>query len=265
MVLPPLTLSLMKLWQRSRFAASIGVLFAFLVFIVMLQFQLLYRLDNTRTYLTEQFFEDWMTLGGTIDYFKETLLALRLVPTYHDYFKESVLVQFLVSPIPRFIWPEKPASILVWFYTLWRWNIDIYQEGQGGNVFPGVVGQFYMSWGFFGPVIVGGLFGWMAVHIDRFIDRAIKHEDVYRAAIGAMLVIWVVVSFRVLSPGFFYPILVAVAIVQLGSLRVSAQARRDSGRRYRGTARAYLNENANLRNRQNLVPESKGLSHENRD
>lgn len=240
-VLPPLLLALTRLWQRSRGGAVLAVVASAIVIFFLLQFQLLYRLETTRTNMSDQFFEDWMTLGGTIDYFRETLLAVRLVPTYHDYFKESVLMQFFVSPIPRFLWQEKPASILVWFYTLWRWNIDIYGAGQSGNVFPGIVGQYYMSWGPFGPALVGALLGWMAVRIDGLFKGAHLRGDIYRSTLGAMLLVWMFLSFRILSPGFFYPILVAMLILQLSRSRPTTRQRKaPSARSYQFSRQASM-------------------------
>jgi oligosaccharide repeat unit polymerase len=207
-LIPPLTLAFMNLWQRSHRRAIFILLLSTGGIFLLLQFQLVSRYGYYNPLL-----QNWATLGGTIDYFKENLMALLIVPTYHAYFKESVLVQFLISPIPRFLWPSKPASELVWFYSLWRWNVDIYQEG--GNVFPGIVGQFYMSWGVFGPAMAGLLMGWIAHRVDLFLERASTNKDLYRSVLGAMFVVWIFLSYRLLSPGFFYPLLFAALIVRV--------------------------------------------------
>ena len=211
--LPYVTMLISVLWQRSRLYSVVVCLIVLTVVIVALQFQMLYRADYTRSEIYNLLFQEWFTLGGTIDYFKETLFAVRLVPEDHDFFKESVFVQFLVSPIPRFIWPEKPATELVWFYTMSRWNVDIYM--QGGTALPGIVGQYYMSWGWIGPMMIGGLFGWLTARLDSFLSKVEANSDPYTSALGIMLVVWIFISYRLLSPGFFYPVMASALIVLL--------------------------------------------------
>ncbi|MDD1778126.1 MAG: oligosaccharide repeat unit polymerase [Candidatus Helarchaeota archaeon] len=211
--LPPIILVIQNKLRQYRFRSVVlAVLLVFLV-VFVLQFQLVFRTEYDRSHLNESLFKNWATLGGTIDYFKETLLAASLVPGYHDYFKESILLQFISSPIPRFIWPSKPASTLVWYYSLWRLNIDIYQ-GKG-NTFPGIVGQFYMSWGVFGPILVGLLMGWISARINFFLFRASFINDPFKTATGALWAVWIFMSYRVLSPGFLYPVLIAGLLVAL--------------------------------------------------
>jgi hypothetical protein len=189
------------------------IFIATIVGIALLQFQLLYRTSVSRATIFEMLFEDWFVLSGTIDFFKETLWAVMLVPAYHDYFRESTIVQFIISPIPRFIWPDKPASQLVWFYTMFRWNIDIYN--QSGNLLPGVVGQFYMSWGWFGPIMIGSALGWLTKSIDSILYRIEIYDDPYAYSVGIMCAVWVFISYRLVSPAFFYPVFFGAAIVFL--------------------------------------------------
>jgi oligosaccharide repeat unit polymerase len=212
----------LALWWAARFqrskTGSLAVLAVLApVMFVVLQVQMLYRTETTRTYIGELLFDRWLTLGGTIDFFRETLIALELVPAYHGYFRESVVMQFLISPIPRFMWPGKPSSEMVWFYTMQRWNVDIYVSG--GNVLPGVIGQFYMSWGMIGPALAGALLGLIVVGLERWLAGAGGRGDRVSLGVAAMVCLWVFVSFRQLSPGFAYPVLAAMGIVWLGRRR----------------------------------------------
>lgn len=190
---------------------------AILVLVTILQFQMLFRASFTRSETKELLFKNVLTLGGTIDYFTETSFALSLVPATHDYFRESVLLQFLVSPVPRFIWPSKPVSQVVWYYTLQRWGIDIREEG--GNVFPGIVGQYYMSWGWLGPVILGIILGLITVFLDAFSISAMKQGDPYIIAVSLMFAAWIFLNFRVLSPGFLYPVIFSALMLNFGGDR----------------------------------------------
>jgi oligosaccharide repeat unit polymerase len=212
---PAVSLWWISRFQRSKFGsfALLGLI-APLAFIV-LQVQMLYRLQSTRANMGDLLLDRWLTLGGAIDFFQETIIALELVPTIHDYFRESVILQFLIAPIPRFLWPEKPFSEIVWFYTMQRWNVDI--EVSAGNVLPGVVGQFYMSWGMIGPIFAGALFGLILVMLERRVAQIDGDRDRFALGVGAMAGLWVFVSFRLLSPGFAYPVLVAAAIVWIGA------------------------------------------------
>lgn len=159
------------------------------------------------------------TLSGTIDFFSETVFATRLIPAAHDYFHESVIVQFLVGPVPRFLWPSKPVPELVWYYSLQRWGVDIYDVS--GNVLPGVVGQYYMSWGPAGVVAAGASLGWLSARIDARL-RPERHSDAIASGVAVMLALWVFLSFRYVSPGFLYPVLVAAAISVLSRARLVA-------------------------------------------
>ena len=214
---PAVSVGLIKLWMRSRVKGLIASMIALSVGILILQFQMLYRVDFTRPDVANLLFENWYTLGGTIDYFKETLFVVDIIPKEHDYFRESVLMQFITHPIPRIVWPDKPVSDVVWFFTLARWNIDIVSEA--GNALPGLVGQYYMSWGLVGPVVSGTLVGVLSTLIDRYLSRLDRNFDLYRATFGVMLIIWMFMCYRLLSPVFLYHVIVSGLIVGLCTIR----------------------------------------------
>ena len=203
--------------QKASFLKILGIVLIGIFILFALQFQVLYRVGFSRANLLEMFFENILTLGGTIDYFKETLFSITIVPSYHDYFRESVLVQFLTSPIPRFIWPEKPISELVWFYSYFRWNIDIYS--QAGNVLPGVVGQFYMSWGWVGPIFIGGILGIATKLIDLFLMKIHIEDDAYKFGLGIFMSVWILISFRLISPVFIYPVILSFLVIFIAKRR----------------------------------------------
>ena len=216
LLLPPLGKVLYDESQRrsSRRAFLLGLLVLGLV-VLVLQFQLLYRAERTRTDLVQLLLSDWAVLGGTTDYFKETLFAVEIVPKYHDFFRESVILQFLAYPIPRFLWPDKPASELVQFYSLMRIGIDIY--ARPGNVFPGIVGQYLMSWGWLGPIMIGASLGWIGRKADDILTKAWIKSHSYSVTFALLFATWLFLSFRILSPGFLPPVLFVGLILVLGS------------------------------------------------
>src|SRR5207245_2882733 len=72
-VLPATAVFLLNLWKRSQIKAILAsVLVGGLAFLAF-QFQMLYRADFTRGDISHLIFQNWFTLGGTIDYYKETL------------------------------------------------------------------------------------------------------------------------------------------------------------------------------------------------
>lgn len=222
-VLPPFTVCWIRVRRRSTRAAYVVLVAGCTALLLALQYQLVYRAAYTRADVGSLLLQNLLTLGGTSDFFKETLYSVALIPAYHPFFHESPVVEFLLSVIPRALWPSKPTPQLVWFYTLYRWGIDI--RYVAGNALPGVIGQFYMDWGWIGPAIAGAAFGWISWMIDRYLGRVDAMTSPYRATAGLMGVVWLLLQFRLLSPGFFYPVLFLWLIIWL------------SGRASRGAAR----------------------------
>jgi len=210
---------LMMVFEKPRTSNAIflfGAIGFMVVFLIVMQFPLIFRTFGTMDSITSMqnlLSLNLISMGEISDMFSETIYSLTIVPAFHDYFRESVLFQFLVSPIPRFLWSSKPLSQVVWFYSLQRDGIDIYQGS--GNVFPGIVGQYYMSWGGWGPILIGGVMGWLSSRIDGFLDRMRRYEDSYLRSIGMMMSVWIALSYRILSPGFLYPIIIAFLMVLL--------------------------------------------------
>jgi hypothetical protein len=210
---PVLILVLLDAWRRSPVrAVAVGLALGAGLFAI-LQFQMLYRSDVTSTSIAEHFFSNALTFGGGSDFFRETLLAVRLVPSEHEFWHESVFVQFVTAPVPRFLWPDKPIPELVWFYSLHRWNVDIYTTG--GNALPGIVGQYYMSWDWWGVLLCGAGFGAAGAAVDVPLGRLDPRRDAYRAGGWIMLLVWLFLSYRLLSPGFVYPVLAVGTLLWL--------------------------------------------------
>jgi len=212
---------LLTVFLEANRRSALGFVLTFFIlgaaFLVFIQFQLLFRGSSNLPGISALAFSKWITLQDTTDLFSETVFAVKIVPSLHDFFRESVILQFLASPVPRFLWPSKPATEVVWFYTLQRWGIDIYEGG--GNVFPGIVGQSYMSWGAFGPVLVGGFIGWLSSRVDGYMARTDRVRHPYFWAVGLIMSVWLLLSFRVLSTGFLYPVIMVVVLVALASAR----------------------------------------------
>ena len=160
---------------------------------------------------------DVITLSGTIDFFSETLLSFTFVPQIHGFFHENSVVMFLTNPIPRFLWPGKPLSEVAWDYAFWRSNIDIY--AGGGNILSGVVGQEYMSWGWLGVIEAALVIGLVAAWLERIAARAVQAGEPAVLAAPVMAGAWLVLCFRMLSPGLVYPVVAFFALLRLAQVR----------------------------------------------
>jgi len=216
-LLPVLLINIYEVWKRSKMRFVISAIVFGIVFVALLQIQLFSRISGIPAGLPYPQIQKWATLDDTTDMFSETMFSLHLIPASHEFFRESALVQFLVSPIPRFVWPSKPVSQVVWYYTLHRWGIDIYEGG--GNVFPGVVGQSYMSWGGWGPIFLGLFMGWLSSRVDDFLSRANNFHNLYYRALGVIMSVWILISYRVISPGYLYPVIIVFLIIRSSSTR----------------------------------------------
>lgn len=214
-VLPFLFIKFYDVWRRGNYRFMVVASVVGFVFFLILQFQLYYRGSGSVYDIAVLPLYKYITLEDTTDLFSETLFSIKIVPSLHDYFKESVIAQFLASPVPRFLWPSKPVSEVVWFYTLHRWGIDIFEGG--GNVFPGIVGQFYMSWGWLGPIFLGIGLGWLTSRVDEYLKNACLVSTLHHRTVGLMISVWILLSFRVASPGFVYPIVIVYLLTRLSS------------------------------------------------
>lgn len=200
-----------------KLVSSISII-AVLIFI-LLQLQLFIRTGVFNdTYEIEYAMANLLTLGGSIDYFIETIFSVLIVPNYHNYFYEFDLIYFTTFPIPRFIWPDKPVTEIVWFYTMERWGQDIFSGA--GNIFPGLVGQYYMSFGYIGPFLIGAIFAFIGRIIDRRIYVAKLSKALFSLSVYLMYAVWLFVSFRYFSPGFLFPVLVAHLILVLSKRKL---------------------------------------------
>jgi oligosaccharide repeat unit polymerase len=214
-VIPPAVVAFRRLFANApRRAIALATIGAGIL-ALLLQFQMLYRATWTRDSLRESLLTDALTMQGTTDFFSETVYAAHLVPGQRDYFRESVLLQFLIGPIPRFLWPEKPVFEMVWFYSNRRANVDIFEVG--GNVLPGVVAQQYMSWGLGGVALTALMMGWFAAAIDRRIAAQPQGSGgrTPEEAVLLMMLVWLAISYRLLSPGFLYPVILAFALLKV--------------------------------------------------
>jgi cytochrome b subunit of formate dehydrogenase len=180
------------------------------------QVQLAFRLEGAnREALQESPLGLWDN-----DFFTETAIATSVVPERYDYLQESVVWLFAVNPIPRAWWEGKPYPRVFQIYGIGRRGYDEYSE-LGTSSMPSLLGQYHMSWGWFGVVEISMFYGLAFALLDRMWRRG---GSGYAGDLWASTVaLWLLLGFRALLPGFHYPILL------LGLALLSRRAGRARG------------------------------------
>lgn len=153
--------------------------------------------------------------------FGALLFAQYLVPERHDYFLEVPEKYFVIHWIPRQFWPDKPVM------QSWEFYNGEYTQGGAFNVTPSIIGQYHMSFGFFGVVFIGIWLGFLT----RLADRALLVIELERQlamaiAIG-MFYAFIISSFRFYSPIYFAYFLFAM----IGMMLLTSHRRRASAAR----------------------------------
>jgi oligosaccharide repeat unit polymerase len=88
------------------------------------------------------------------------LMAVDLMPEHYAFTRTLPFLDFFIHPIPRFLWPGKPASE---GYPFIRW------EQAGATLSSSVIGDFYVAQGLLGVIIAGLFYGWAARNWNQLV------------------------------------------------------------------------------------------------
>lgn len=86
-----------------------------------------------------------------------TRMAVEKFPTEHEYLNGLSVYRMFLTPIPRFIWPEKPETSQRIFARV----LDPKLGAKGVTIPAGIVGDLYINfgpWGVLGMVVLGFFF-----------------------------------------------------------------------------------------------------------
>jgi hypothetical protein len=124
--------------------------------------------------------------GNTM--FSEGLEAWALIPSMHNYAYDNfpgetiirplpeVLSQFVIGPIPRALWTNKPGpeDFSLWYSTYISQDARGVRTGgvQGTTVSGGAVGAWYFRYGPIGVIEGALLYGWLMGVTERSLRRA---------------------------------------------------------------------------------------------
>lgn len=144
------------------------------------------------------------TLNGTLDFISESAFAVSKFSDPREQVYESNILIFATALVPRTIYPGKPTTKVIEKYVEERWGINILRSG--GNVFPGINGQFYISDGLFSPISLALFLAFVSLISIKLMPEKIDFY-IYEVLLACLLLAWLFSSMRVLAPGLSYPIL----------------------------------------------------------
>ena len=148
------------------------------------------------------------------DFYTDLAVSVELVPREHGYFYLDDAAAFITHPIPRFIWRNKPVSSILIFYN------DRVHKGylskKGGNKLPSSIGQFYMSGGTIGVVVLGVFAGFLSAVSSGMI----RSDHMGVCHFGCLLSVWWFLMSRGVYPGWTYPLLFNWIILIVGFRRL---------------------------------------------
>jgi oligosaccharide repeat unit polymerase len=112
------------------------------------------------------------------DNFYRLSQVIQLIPSTHPYVYHGFVVYALVRPIPRVLWPDKPVDA----------GFDLTRAVGDREVSYScsVIGELYMSLGFFGIAIGGWLYGRFAALINGMLIQSAGLGVVVIYSIGVM-------------------------------------------------------------------------------
>ena len=97
--------------------------------------------------------------------FRELLFLQKLVPARGDFQWGNTYYVQIVNPIPRFLWPGKPAGDAG--LLLAELQGAVYRGEAFMTVSPGLIGEMHWNGGFPGILFVSAFFGYLARSWDR--------------------------------------------------------------------------------------------------
>ena len=150
------------------------------------------------------------------DFFTDLAVSIELVPSQHPYFYADDFFAFITHPIPRFLWENKPISGILIFYND-RVHKGLLGQSGTGNKLPSHIGQFYMSLGTFGVILLGTLAG----SISAFASGMIRSNHMGICHLGSLVAVWWFLMSRGVYPGWVYPVLFTSVILVVGFRQTS--------------------------------------------
>ena len=124
---------------------------------------------------------------------------------------------FIVNPIPRLIWKNKPIDDSFGPYNKLRTgNTGFY---HGSNITPTIEGRYYMKYGLIGVIEIGILIGILWTLANNMIKENI-HQNKLKLIMPIAFVATLFSTTRDFAPGKFYPFLFIYLFYILNKTRI---------------------------------------------
>lgn len=128
--------------------------------LISLQLMLEYRNIGLQTDLEEKIELKYEYLHVD-DNFLRLSQIITIVPRYHLHVYEQQIIYTLARPIPRILWPDKPINP--------GFDLSRFLGRPGVSLSSSVIGEWYLSWGWFAVIFGGWLYGSLAGTITRLL------------------------------------------------------------------------------------------------
>lgn len=97
----------------------------------------------------------WINFAYNLNIYQTVYAMVVNIPKYHNYIYGYTYYLAIVQPIPRGLWPNKPAGIPDVESAIFAGNPRPFESGQA---YP-IIGDFYINFGLIGIIILMFLFG----------------------------------------------------------------------------------------------------------
>lgn len=114
----------------------------------------------------------------------------------------DTVILFITNPIPRKFWPEKPVDPSFGPFNEARTGKTGF--GASSNITPTIPGRYYISYGFWGVIQIGFVFGFLWRWFNQKITNS-AHLGSNHVLMSAMLNAVMFISLRDFTFGKFYP------------------------------------------------------------
>lgn len=200
-------------WRAYLGAGALAIVVVFLI-----QFQAMFR--NT-SYLEADLADVKLTQLEGNSMFSEGMIGYGVIPQEKDFFYNrfpgemlirplpQTLFNFLIGPIPRVLWTNKPVD------PVWEWYNAAYlgtSDGrEGTTIATGLVGSWYFPYGFPGVIQGGLLVGWLLALCERILQNAQGRALVILLALA--LADWLFRIFRAMNFSDLYMLMIGWSVM----------------------------------------------------
>ncbi len=156
--------------------------------------------------------------------FSEGLTGWGLIPDHHPFIQSRFIGESLVRPlpeaawrfvlhgIPRALWPSKPFDPLFQWHNSVKTGRDI-GNTEGTTISTGLVGDWYMRYGFLGVIEGAWLFGWLCRVCERSLMLTISRPFGLLMSIGLAVILFR--FYRNFTYQLVYPVLLPGIVMAL--------------------------------------------------